>query len=228
MNNVPIDMEKAKKYSFRVRLREVFTDGLLTNLKWNFLFVLTSLPVFTMGASMAALSHCTNLLVKDDRVQYCAAKIYFAAFRQSLKKTIPLGLVILVLNTVLGFGLHFYIQMMGQIIMFVPMASLSLLVIIAVWSVIIHLMPSLFEDTDFDEFTVKVTETGIKELTAQAGRTALITMKKTLIALVISAVILALQLLYMPLTIPIVLTLGIAIPAQICAFSHTEPEILDY
>jgi len=53
-------------------------------------------------------------------------------------------------------------------------------------------------------------------------------MKKTLIALVISAVILALQLLYMPLTIPIVLTLGIAIPAQICAFSHTEPEILDY
>ncbi len=221
-------MEKAKKYSFRMRLREVFTDGLLTNLKWNLLFVLTSLPVFTIGASMAALSHCTNLLVKDDRVQYCAAKIYFAAFKQSLKKTILLGLVILVLNIILGFGLHFYIQMMGQNIMFVPMASLSLLVIIAVWSVIIHLMPSLFEDTDFDEFTVKVTDTGVKELMAQAGRTALITMKKTLIALVISAFILVLQLLYMPLTTPIVLTLGIAIPAQICAFSHTEPEILDY
>ncbi|MBR2502674.1 MAG: hypothetical protein IKB62_00950, partial [Oscillospiraceae bacterium] len=67
MNKVPVDMEMAKKYSFRIRLREVFTDGLLTNLKWNLFFIFTSLPVFTVGASMAALSNCTNLLVKDDR-----------------------------------------------------------------------------------------------------------------------------------------------------------------
>lgn len=227
LNNVPIDMEKAKKYAFRMRLREVFTDGLLTNLKWNLLFIFTSLPVFTVGASMAALSHCTNLLVKDDRIQYCAAKIYFAAFRAAFKKTVPLGLCILGLNIFFGFGLHIYIQMMGQNIMFVPMASLSLLALAVLWAVAVHLMPSVFEDTDFDSFTVTVTETGVKQLTVQAAHTALVTMKKTAVTLVISAVIVLLQLLYMPLTIPIVLTIGLAIPAQICAFSHTEPEVIE-
>lgn len=87
-------------------------------------------------------------------------------------------------------------------------------------------MPTVFEETDFDNFIVTVTDKSIKELAAEAGRTALVTMKKTVIALVISAVIIALQVLYMPLTIPIVLTLGLAIPTQICAFSHTEPEVL--
>lgn len=226
MNNVPVDMEKAKKYAFTMRLREVFTDGLLTNLKWNLLFILTSLPIFTIGASMAALSHCTNLLVKDDRVQHCAAKIYFAAFKAALRKTVPAGLAVLALNIFFGFGLHFYIQMMGQNIMFVPMASLSLLALALLWAVVIHLMPAVFEETDFDNFTVSVTDKSIKELAAEAGRTAIVTMKKTVITLVISAVIIALQVLYMPLTIPIVLTLGLAIPAQICAFSHTEPEVL--
>ena len=132
------------------------------------------------------------------------------------------------LNIVFGFGLTFYIQMMGQNIMFVPMASLSLLVLIAMWAVVIHLMPSVFEETDFDENTVKVTEKGVAELVREAAQTAFLTMKKTIITLVISAVIIVLETLYMPLTIPIVLTLGLAIPAQICAFSHTEPEILDY
>lgn len=228
MNKVPVDMEMAKKYSFRIRLREVFTDGLLTNLKWNLFFIFTSLPVFTVGASMAALSNCTNLLVKDDRVQYAAAKIYFASFKAAFRKMLPAGLVMLVLNIVFGFGLGFYIQMMGQNIIFVPMASLSLLVLIALWAVAIHLMPSVFEDTDFENNTVTVTEKGIKELAGEAAATAFASMKKTIIALVISAVMVVLLALYMPLTIPVVLTLGFAIPAQICAFSHTEPEILDY
>jgi len=228
LNKVPVDMEMAKKYSFRIRLREVFTDGLLTNLKWNLFFIFTSLPIFTIGASMAALGNCTNLLVKDDRVQYAAAKIYFASFKAAFRKTLPVGFVILALNIMFGFGLGFYVQMMGQNIMFVPMASLSLLVLIALWAVAIHLMPSVFEETDFDENTVTVTEKGTGELVREAAQTAFVTMKKTIIALVISAVIIVLQILYMPLTIPVLLTLGVAIPSQICAFSHTEPDILDY
>ena len=227
MNNVPIDMEKAKKYAFTMRLREVFTDGLLTNLKWNLFFIFTSLPIVTIGASMAALSHCTNLLVKDDRIQYCAAKIYFAAFKAAFKKTLPAGLIIFAANIFFGFGLHFYVKMMEQNIMFVPMVSLSLLALIALWAVVIHLMPSMFEDTDFDSFTVTVTEKSVKELVSLAGRTALVTMKRTVITLVIAAVIIALQMLYMPLTIPVAITIGFAIPAQICAFSHTEPDIIE-
>ena len=226
MNKVPIDMEMARKYSFRIRLREVFTDGLLTNLKWNLLFIFTSIPLFTIGASMAALSNCTNLLVKDDRVQYSAAKIYFISFKAAFRKMLLPGIVIFMLNIVFGFGLTFYIQMMGHNIMFVPMTSLSLLALAVLWAVVIHLMPSVFEETDFDENTVKVTEKGVTELVREAAQTAFLTMKKTIITLVISAVIIVLETLYMPLTIPIVLTLGLAIPAQICAFSHTEPEIL--
>ncbi len=228
LNNIPVDMEKAKKYAFTMRLREVFTDGLLTNLKWNLLFIFTSLPVVTIGASMAALSHCTNLLVKDDMVQYHAAKIYFAAFKASFKKTFPVGLAILVLNVIFGTGISYYVQLMGQNVMFVPLASASLLAVIAVWAVIIHLMPSFFESIDFDSNTVTVSTASTRELISLAARTVLVTMKKTIITLLISAFILAVLALYMPVTIPIVLTLGFSIPAQICAFSHTEPEILDY
>ena len=111
--------------------------------------------------------------------------------------------------------------------MFVPLASLSLLVIVIAWAVAIHLMPLFFEDTDYDTYTVTMAENGLKELVAKAVQTVVVNMKKTIICLFIGAVIIVAQLLFMPLTIPLVLTIGLVLPAQICAFSHTEPEILE-
>ena len=227
MNKVPVDMEKAKKYAFNMRLREVFTDGLFTQVIWNVLFFVTSLPLFTIGASMAALANCTNLHVVDDRAQFKPAKLYMASFKAAFKKTLPAGMLLLAVNIVFGSGLHFYIQMMGQNIMFVPLASLSLLALVVVWAVAIHIMPLFFESTDYDSYTVTMAQNGLKELVSKAVQITLVNMKKTVICLVIGAVIVAAQLLFMPLTIPVVLTIGLVLPAQICAFSHTEPEILE-
>ena len=227
MNKIPVDMEKAKKYAFNMRLREVFTDGLLSQVIWNVMFFITSLPIFTIGASMTALANCTNLHVVDDRAQFKPAKLYMASFKAAFKTTLPAGFLLLAVNTVFGYGLHFYIQMMGENIMFVPLASLSLLVLVVVWAVAVHLMPLFCENTDYDTYTVTMAEKGLKELVGQAVQIALVNMKKTVICLFIGAVIVVAQLLFMPLTIPVVLTIGLVLPAQICAFSHTEPEILE-
>ena len=229
VNKVPVDIKKAKKYAFQLRLREVFSDGLLTAVKLNFFFLLTSIPLVTIGPSMAALANCTNLHVTDDRVQFATTKAYFASFKAAFKRTMPVGIAVALLTAFFGFGLHMYIQMMGQNIMFVPLASLSLVALVVLWAVTVHLMPLFFEDTDFDSkpLTVTVTDKSTKELVSTAIRTALITAKKTVICLVIAAVMVGLQLLFMPLTIPIVLIIGIGLPAQVCAFCHTEPEILD-
>ena len=227
MNKVPVDMEKAIKYSFNMRLREVFTDGLLTQVIWNVMFFITSIPLFTIGPSMAALANCTNLHVVDDRAQFKPAKLYMASFKAAFKKALPAGFLLLAVNGVFGLGLHFYLQMMGENIMFVPLASLSLLVLVVVWAVAIHLMPLFFEKTDYDTYTITMAENSLKDLLSKAVQIALVNMKKTVICLFIGAVIIVAQLLFMPLTIPVVLTIGLVLPAQICAFSHTEPEILE-
>ena len=229
VNKVPVDIEKAKKYAFHIRLREVFSDGLFTAVKLNCLFLLTSIPLVTIGPAMAALANCTNLHVMDDRIQFATSKAYFASFRASLRRTLPVGIAVILLNLVFGTGLHLYIQLMGQNIMFVPLASLSLLALVVLWAVTVHLMPLFFEATDFDSKPLTVTITGksTKELILTAARTALVTAKKTAVCLVIGGIMLALQFLFMPLTIPVVLIIGIGLPAQVCAFCHTEPEILE-
>ena len=51
--------------------------------------------------------------------------------------------------------------------------------------------------------------------------------KGTIIAVVLGFAVIAAQLLFLPASIPVVLVLGFAVPAQMAALAHTEPEIID-
>ena len=52
--------------------------------------------------------------------------------------------------------------------------------------------------------------------------TALERMGKTLTAFLISAVLLCIQVLFLPVSLPLLLSLGFAVPALICGLAHTE------
>lgn len=68
-----------------------FFSRLLDMIKLNFLWLLCSLPVVTVGASTAAAFSVTLKMV-DEREGYIA-KQFFAAFKANLKQGIPTGLL---------------------------------------------------------------------------------------------------------------------------------------
>ena len=226
-NNFEIDLEMAKKHAFRVRLREVFTDGLLTLAKWNFLFVLCCLPVVTIAPAVAALLNCTNLQVTDDRPQFKASKWFLASFKSACTKMLIPGIFFTIANSALVFGFAFYLKMTGVSIMYVPMASLSLIALVLMWAVAVHAFPMLFAETDFDSGVVTMTEKTVAETVKDAVPVAFAKAKGTAVAVVLGIVVMAAQLLFIPASIPVMLVIGFAIPAQAAALSHTEAEIID-
>ena len=68
-----------------------FFSRLLDMIKLNFLWVLFSLPIVTIGASTVAAFSITLKMV-DEREGYIA-KQFFSAFKANLKQGIPMGLM---------------------------------------------------------------------------------------------------------------------------------------
>lgn len=209
---------KARKNALILRIGEVLSDNLFVLVKWNFYFFVTCLPVVTIGPAMAALSHCTNLLAKDDQVVYTATKNYFDFFKQAVKKTMGFGLAFLGVNAVFVSGLLVYAKLMADNIMYIPMVSASLLVLAIVWAVTMHTMPLVWEEDGI------ITGKSFKDL-AKAGAVAALTrVKGTVTAVVVNAFTLLLTAAYFPATLPVIFTVTFVIPAMTAAFAHTDPQ----
>ncbi|MBE6888333.1 MAG: DUF624 domain-containing protein [Ruminococcaceae bacterium] len=208
---------KMAKNALILRIGEILSDSLFVLVKWNFYFFITCLPVVTIGPAMAALSHCTNMLAKDDYVVYGATKNYFAFFKQSFRKTFGMGLVFLAVNTVLVSGLVTYAKMMEQSVVFIPLVSVSLFGLAAVWALAMHIFPEIWEGET-------ITEKPLVQLVKQAAVSVLQNMKRTVIAVLVNAFVLLLTAAYFPATLPVVFTVSFAVPAMVAAFSHTLPE----
>jgi uncharacterized membrane protein YesL len=210
-------LRKMAKNALIMRVSEILGDSLFVLVKWNFYFFLTCLPVVTIGPAMAALSYCTNLLAKDDLVQYNATKNFFDYFKQSFRKAFGMGIVFLAVNAVLLSGLFVYVKLMEQNMMYIPLVSVSLFGLAVVWALAMHLFPELWDGG-------KITEKSFGELVKNAAVSALQNMKRTVIAVIVNAFVLLLTVAYLPATIPVILTVTFAVPAMVAAFSHTQPE----
>jgi len=82
-----------------------FFTRLWDMIKLNFIWLICSLPIVTLGASTAAAFSVTLKMV-DDTEGYVVAD-FFKAFRSNLKKGIPLGLIFVICS----YGLYLYTQM---------------------------------------------------------------------------------------------------------------------
>ena len=225
MDNSTKNKFQVTKGSALLRLREILmdSDGLITLVKLNFFFLVTTLPFvpgfifFTGGASITALLHCTNILVKTGSVPD-VRKTYFNIFKVNFKKTFFAGLAVTLLNILFIGGLVFYLILASANFMYLPFASVSLLAVIAVWSVTIHLFPAFTEH--------KNESNSLKEMVMSAITAAMERMKQTMIAVAVSLFVISGVILMLPNTLPLVLTVIFSVPALAAGFAHTDSEFI--
>lgn len=213
----------SSKEKMPTRLGEMMTDGLATLVLWNFLFILTCIPIITIGPAMAAMSFCTNALVTDDRPQKNGAKLYFYAFKVSFRKAFPLGICFLLVSFSFSAGFFVYSQFASEHVAYMAMSSISLLVLLLFWSVTAHLYPLLFdfEKTDWKNKLPVLAQKTLREQISEAGITALTRMIPTMIGLVFSILSLGMIFLFIPASIPLLLTVGFSAVGVAMALAHT-------
>ncbi len=206
------------------RLGEMLTDGLMTLVLWNILFIITSIPIITIGPAMAAFGFCTNALVTDDRPQRGAAKLYFNAFRVSFLKALPIGLYFLFITILFGAGFLVYSYLSPENVAYVSMSSISLVVLSLIWGVFMHLYPLMFDfdKTDWENKIPVLRKIKLRDLINEAGRTALECMVRTAIALVAAVMLFGSLILFLPTTVPLLLTVGFSVIAVCGALAHTD------
>lgn len=211
------------KEKMPTRLGEMMTDGLATLALWNFLFILTCIPIITIGPAMAAMSFCTNALVTDDRPQKGAAKLYFQAFKTSFAKALPLGICFLLVSISFGTGFFVYSQLIAENMIYMLMSSVSLLVLILFWGVAAHLYPLMFDfaKTDWENKKPVLVQKPLRQLFSEAGIASLTRMIQTVIGLVFSIVCLGLMVAFLPASIPLLLTIGFVAVGVAMALAHT-------
>lgn len=196
---------------FSERLGDILREDLLTLVIWNFLFVLTSIPIITIGPSLAALTHCTCYLVHNDVIIEKPSKIYIDAFKSCFHTALPWGLLATSVTAVLGIGFFIYSHMLSEDMLYVPLTAGSVLGLVIFWALFIHLFPAL---TEYPDASGRI---------RAAAYCALTRTKKTVIALIVSGVILVLQILMFPVLIPMTLSIGIVFPAICAAYAHVDP-----
>ena len=213
------------KGSPSLRFREILmdSDGLLTLVKLNFFFLITTFPVipflafFTGGASITALLYCTNQLVRTGSVLQ-VRKTYFTVFKNYFKSSFPAGFIVALLNYTFIIGFVIYLTMASSDLVYIPLASISLLAIISVWAIILHFFPALTEEENEDK--------NFKELISISVSSVFIKLKKTLIAVVISFIIIFGIILMLPKTLPLFLVMIFSVPGLAAGFAHSDAEFI--
>lgn len=89
-----------------------FISRLWDVIKLNFLWLLFSLPIVTMGAATVAVFHVTLKMV-DDTEGYVARQ-FVKAFRENLKQGIPLGLLFLLCSYVVYLDFELFNKVEGN------------------------------------------------------------------------------------------------------------------
>lgn len=81
-----------------------FFDVLILNILW----VVCSIPVFTMGASTTAVYYVTLKLVRDE--EGSTIKSFFKSFKENFKQATVIWLILLAVGAVIGFDLYFFLN----------------------------------------------------------------------------------------------------------------------
>lgn len=75
----------------------------------NFLFIICSIPILTIGPALTALYHCMMRTVKGNNIG--TARTFFRAFKQNFLQSLVSWIVILLLALLLFFNIRFLLPM---------------------------------------------------------------------------------------------------------------------
>lgn len=187
---------------------ERLNDNLWDLVKLNFLFLVSCIPVLTIGPALSALGICTDRMADEDsEKEEGLFSFYKRAFRSASRQALPLGIFAVFFSAVSGSAFFFYMNLADTRIIFVLPAAGILLLFLLAWCVLIHAFP-----------ICGARETGAL-LVKQAARQALLTLPRTLGALICMLVLLLAQVLGFPALLPLTLALGFSVPAFIGSVS---------
>ena len=133
---------------FSERLGDILREDLLTLVIWNFLFVLTCIPIVTIGPALAALSHCTCYLVHNDVIIDKPSKVFTDAFKSSFKNAFVWGILVIVATSIFGGGFFIYSHMLSENMLYVPLTAGSVVGLAVFWGLFTHLFPAFSEESD--------------------------------------------------------------------------------
>jgi len=111
------------------------------------LFIITSIPIFTIGASMCAMYYTANKAIRHDRSY--VGKEYFRAFKENFKQSTPVWIVLMIVYIVLGAETYIMYQYAidGQTFGRVYLLLMGIIVVIIVWNVYLFAYMSRFKNT---------------------------------------------------------------------------------
>ena len=96
----------------------------------NFLAVLCAIPIFTIGASAAALYSTVYRLDRDEGYLY---RKFFQAFKENFRQATILWMIILAVGVILGLSLWTYVENGIEVFTILSVLSLLILTSIATW-----------------------------------------------------------------------------------------------
>ena len=206
------------------RLKEILTSGIPTLIIWNILFLITCIPIITIGPAMAAMGFCMNSLIRSDHPKKGAAMLYFHAFRASFMKALPVGIYFTFFTLLFGAGFFVYSYLSPENAAYVSMSSISMVALSFFWGFMMHMYPLMFDfdKTDWENKNVFLRNVKLTELISETGRTAMYYWKQTAIALVFVVMLFGGLLILLPFTLPIFVLIGFSVVALAAAMAHTE------
>lgn len=113
----------------------------------SFLFLVSCIPVVTVGAAATALYYTVNKVIKNDRGYIF--REYVSAFKENFKKTTLVWLLVLLLSCVLGADMYI-LQAWGESGSKIGVLSIVVLVIgafFAAWALYLFAYMARFENT---------------------------------------------------------------------------------
>jgi uncharacterized membrane protein YesL len=118
-------------------------DVMLLNILW----LLTSLPIVTIGASTTALYYCTLAFAEDRSPRLI--ETYFRQFRSNLKQGTITGIILLLAGSVLAVDGYVLYHLKNQAAVWVLLYAVWILMMIVFCMIVIYIFPLMarFENT---------------------------------------------------------------------------------
>lgn len=187
----------------------------MADLIWlNILTVICSIPIFTIGASLTALNYVVLKMVRNE--EGYINKSFFKSFKQNFKQATIIWLILLAGIIVLAGDFYILKYAAFEFPAWIRMALIAVTVILLI--AVMHIFPVLakFENT-------------IKNTFKNSFLMGIISLPKTILMIICWIIPVIIGLLVYQI-LPLVLALGISLPAYVCAllynktFKRFEPE----
>lgn len=183
---IPYDRKTGVAGYFQLLLHNFFDLVLL-----NFLFVVCSLPIVTIGPAYTAFISVCNAYAEDKVVS--PVREFFSEFKRRFLKSALYGLLVAAVLAVVAFGCYFYFIMAKQFLLFYVFALIAAVCLLLLIMMICWFFP-MYAKTDFT----------LKELIVNSFVMSITNIKSSFAFLGVVFVCVALVAAFFPYSIPAV------------------------